>query len=137
MTTSHETHPTLLAALLLAPLAALHAANATKPNVLFILADALGWGDLCCYGNPVVDTPSLDALAQQGVWLTARAGRLLWPVPVSSWHDSHAQRRECCRVRDLRVNWLWPRRSIFFNSGDELVRTLAVLLRSILMSVNS
>ncbi len=40
------------------------------PNVVFILADDLGWGDLRCYGNPVVDTPALDALAARGVRFT-------------------------------------------------------------------
>jgi arylsulfatase A len=42
----------------------------TRPNILFILADDLGWGDLRCYGNPVVDTPALDALAERGVRFT-------------------------------------------------------------------
>src|SRR5688572_8503676 len=32
-------------------------AAAPPPNVVFILADDLGWGDLRCYGNPHVDTP--------------------------------------------------------------------------------
>lgn len=40
------------------------------PNVLFILADDLGYGDLRCYGNPYVDTPVIDKLAQDGVRLT-------------------------------------------------------------------
>jgi arylsulfatase A len=64
---------TLLTVLLLAPLAALHAADApaSKPNILFILADDLGWGDLRCYGNPIIDTPVLDALAKDGARLTA------------------------------------------------------------------
>ena len=35
-----------------------------RPNVLFILADDLGWGDLGCYGNPHLDTPELDELAR-------------------------------------------------------------------------
>jgi len=61
----------LLAALLLAPLAALHAADFSRPNILFILADDLGWGDLRCYGNPVIETPALDALAQRGIRFTA------------------------------------------------------------------
>ena len=47
--------------------AALAAPNATRaqrrPNVLFILADDLGYGDLSCYGRPDYDTPVLDALA--------------------------------------------------------------------------
>ena len=45
-------------------------AAASRPNILFILADDLGWGDLRCYGNPHVDTPALDALAQRGVRFT-------------------------------------------------------------------
>ena len=38
-----------------------------RPNVLFILADDLGYGDLSCYGRPDYKTPVLDALATQGV----------------------------------------------------------------------
>ena len=37
------------------------------PNVLFILADDLGYGDLSCFGRPDYTTPNLDRLAQQGV----------------------------------------------------------------------
>jgi arylsulfatase A-like enzyme len=46
-------------------------AAAERPNVIFILADDLGWGDLVCYGNPVIDTPVLDALDARGVRFTA------------------------------------------------------------------
>src|SRR5262245_43234361 len=38
-----------------------------RPNVLFILADDLGYGDLSCYGRPDYRTPVLDALAKQGI----------------------------------------------------------------------
>ena len=41
--------------------------QARRPNVLFILADDLGYGDLSCYGRPDYQTPVLDALARQGV----------------------------------------------------------------------
>jgi arylsulfatase A-like enzyme len=47
------------------------ALNSRQPNILFILADDLGWGDLGCYGNPHVQTPAIDALARRGVRLTA------------------------------------------------------------------
>src|SRR4029453_7211198 len=38
-----------------------------RPNVLFILADELGYGYLSCYGRPDYQTPVLDGLARQGV----------------------------------------------------------------------
>lgn len=41
-----------------------------KPNVIFILADDLGWGDLGCYGHPQIKTPNLDKLAKQGTLFT-------------------------------------------------------------------
>ncbi len=41
-----------------------------RPNVVFILADDLGWTDLGCYGNDLHDTPTLDRLAQQGARFT-------------------------------------------------------------------
>jgi arylsulfatase A-like enzyme len=42
----------------------------SRPNVVFILADDLGWGDLSCYGRPDYRTPNLDLLASQGTRLT-------------------------------------------------------------------
>ena len=41
-----------------------------RPNILFILADDLGWGDLSCYGRPDYRTPNLDRLASQGMRFT-------------------------------------------------------------------
>jgi N-acetylgalactosamine-6-sulfatase len=43
---------------------------ARRPNILFILADDLGYGDLGCYGCPDIKTPHLDRLAKEGVRLT-------------------------------------------------------------------
>jgi arylsulfatase A-like enzyme len=38
-----------------------------RPNVLYIMADDLGWGDLSCYGRPDYRTPNLDHLASEGM----------------------------------------------------------------------
>src|SRR3954466_9084008 len=38
-----------------------------SPNVILILADDIGYGDLGCYGATKVKTPNLDRLAQQGL----------------------------------------------------------------------
>ena len=41
-----------------------------KPNILFLLADDLGYGELGCYGQEVIKTPVLDDLARQGMRFT-------------------------------------------------------------------
>jgi len=46
------------------------AAAPKKPNVILILADDLGYGDLACHGNPVTKTPNLDALHGRSARLT-------------------------------------------------------------------
>ena len=61
----------LLSALLLTPLAPLHAAPSAKPNVLIILVDDMGWGDPQCF-NPQskIATPHIDRLAAEGMKFT-------------------------------------------------------------------
>ena len=63
-----------LAALLLTPLVALSTAEAakpqTKPNIIIILADDLGAGDMSCAGATKVKTPNIDRLAAGGVRFT-------------------------------------------------------------------
>jgi len=45
-------------------------AKESRPNIIFILADDLGWGDLSCYGRPDYRTPNIDLLALQGTKFT-------------------------------------------------------------------
>lgn len=44
--------------------------KADKPNIVFIIADDMGYGDLACYGNDVTKTPNIDRLAHDGVRFT-------------------------------------------------------------------
>ena len=41
--------------------------TAAPPNIVFILADDLGYTDLACYGSRYYETPNIDKLALQGV----------------------------------------------------------------------
>lgn len=57
-------------AALLALFTSVPAASQEKPNIIVFLADDLGYGDLGCYGHPIIQTPNIDALASEGVRLT-------------------------------------------------------------------
>ena len=54
--------------------------SSTRPNILFILTDDWGYGDLGCYGNETVQTPCLDRFAEQGT----RFNRFYVTSPVCS-----------------------------------------------------
>lgn len=61
----------LMATVVLASVAAsVEAAEAAKPNIIFILADDLGYGDLGCYGQQTIRTPNLDRMATEGLRFT-------------------------------------------------------------------
>lgn len=44
--------------------------KASKPNIIIYLTDDMGYGDLGCYGNPIIQTPAIDKFASEGVLLT-------------------------------------------------------------------
>jgi arylsulfatase B len=51
-------------------LACAFSASAKQPNVVLVITDDQGYGDLACHGNPIIKTPNLDALHSQSVRLT-------------------------------------------------------------------
>ncbi|HEX8916021.1 MAG TPA: sulfatase, partial [Humisphaera sp.] len=97
--------PFLLAALLAlagsatpafaAPAAAAPANAPGRPNVVFILADDLGWRDLSCYGSTFHRTPNLDKLAARGVRFT----------------QAYAANPLCSPTRSSVLTGLWPART--------------------------
>ncbi len=44
--------------------------EATSPNIIFILADDLGYNELGCYGQEIIKTPNIDRIATEGIRLT-------------------------------------------------------------------
>ena len=111
--------PLLATALLLALGAEVRAAE--KPNVLLIVADDLGYGELGCQGNAQIPTPHIDALARSGVRFT----------------DGYVAAPVCGPSRAALLTGRYPQRFGFeFNlgaSGGGLAlreRTLADLLKA-------
>src|SRR5438552_17066841 len=45
--------------------------SATRPNIVLVLDDDLGYGDLACYGSRDIQTPNLDRFATEGLRLTS------------------------------------------------------------------
>jgi arylsulfatase A-like enzyme len=56
------------------------AQDQTSPNIILVMSDDQGWGDVAYNGNPIVKTPSLDAMASEGV----RLDRFYAAAPVCS-----------------------------------------------------
>ncbi len=69
MTPSNPTRRSLLHATW-AGSAFAHQAAAERPNIVLILADDLGYGDLSCYGSKDIQTPNIDRLAESGIRFT-------------------------------------------------------------------
>jgi arylsulfatase A len=85
---------------------------AEKPNIIFILADDLGYGDVGCYGQKLIQTPNIDKLAKEGMRFTqCYAGNTVCAPSrfalMTGYHTGHAR---------IRVNGNTP-----LNSGDVTV----------------
>lgn len=74
----------------------LHGAEstATRPNVIVLLVDDLGWGDVSCLNNGAVKTPNIDRLAQTGVTFTSGyvTAPLCGPSRAAFFSGRYAQR---------------------------------------------
>ena len=85
-------------------------AEKSKPNIIFILADDLGYGDVGCFGQKIIKTPSLDNMAAEGMKLTNfYAGATVCApsrcVLMTGLHTGHCQvrgnsRSDVQRLRD-------------------------------------
>ena len=69
-----------------------------KPNIVFLLFDDMGYGDLGCYGQELIETPHIDALAQQGIIFTDMYSSAPISAPsrcsiVTGQHAGHSQIR--------------------------------------------
>ncbi|MGM9674946.1 MAG: arylsulfatase [Bacteroidaceae bacterium] len=81
-----------------------YARKAERPNIIYIMCDDMGYGDLGCYGQPYISTPCIDRMAQEGMRFTqAYAGS---PVSAPSraslmtgQHTGH------CLVRGNKEYW--------------------------------
>jgi len=90
----------------LACMTVLGAGQSRKPNIIFILADDLGYGDLGCYGQKQIQTPHLDRMAAEGTRFTQfYAGSTVCApsrcVLMTGMHTGHAYIRGNAKV-DLR-----------------------------------
>ena len=70
----------------------------TNPNIIFIMADDLGYGDLGCYGQGIIQTPNIDRLASSGLMFTHHyAGNTVCAPSrcalMTGYHMGHAQVR--------------------------------------------
>lgn len=75
------------------------AADSLRPNIVFIMADDLGYGDLGCYGQKLIKTPNIDRLASKGIRFTqAYAGGPVCAasraVLMTGLHNGHAPARD-------------------------------------------
>ena len=71
-----------------------------QPNIIYILADDLGYGDLGCFGQERIKTPNLDKMAAEGMRLTQHYAGSTVCAPsrcclMTGMHTGH------CTVRDV------------------------------------
>jgi uncharacterized sulfatase len=88
----------LLAACVAAVAVCAYAVDANRPNIVFILADDLGYGDVGCYGQKRIQTPNIDRLAKEGLRFTDFYAGCTVCAPsrcvlMTGYHTGHAHIR--------------------------------------------
>ncbi len=82
------------------------AASSDRPNIIFILADDLGYGDLGCYGQETIRTPNLDRMAAEGMIFTDHYSGTCVCAPsrcslMTGLHTGHAYIRGNSEVKPM------------------------------------
>ena len=78
--------------------------NTLRPNIIYIMCDDMGYGDLSCYGQPYIKTPNIDRMAREGMLFTqAYAGSPVSAPSRASFmtgqHTGH------CEIRGNKEYW--------------------------------
>ena len=94
------------------------AAAQDRPNIIYIMCDDMGYGDLGCYGQQLISTPNLDKMAAEGMRFTqAYAGSPVSAPSRASFmtgqHTGHVH------VRGNRENWQSARQENMFGSNPD------------------
>ena len=98
----------LVAAVRLADFPAQAASAAAKPNIVFILADDLGYTDIACYGSRYYETPHIDRMAAQGMKFTSgyTCGPNCQPTRAALMSGQYGPRTGVYTVGNIdRFNW--------------------------------
>ncbi len=85
-----------------------------KPNIIIMMADDLGYGDVGCFGNKIIETPNIDQLASNGVKFTqfysghptcspSRAGMMTGRTPFRNNICTFIPDNSCVHLRDEQV----------------------------------
>lgn len=101
-------HALLLSAVIILQLSdaqPLLADQAPRPNIIYIMADDLGYGDLGCFGQKVVETPNIDRMAAEGMKFTNHyAGHTVCrPSRLVLWLGQHCGRTGLIGNRERRL----------------------------------
>jgi arylsulfatase A len=98
----------VIAVIAISTVCASQAGDTNRPNIIIILADDLGWGDLGCYGHPSIHTPNLDRMAAEGMRFTDfyAAAEVCTPSRAALLTGRYAIRSGMCdnKYRVLRAN---------------------------------